>query len=362
MIKTEFTELVGIKHPIIQAGMGPYSTNLLASAVAKSGGLGNISLVGMAGGMAAAVVPESARDIFGSGDPAQTVVAALQRARDDTKGSSGAIGVNCPVSEEFIPAAKKLITAALNARKEDPELAERFRVIITSAGNPTPWSEIKKSEGILWFHVAPSVYHAKKVEKAGADLVIASGHEGGMHTSWQPVHSMVLLPAVCEAVKIPVAGAGGYCDGKSLAAALSLGGCAIQMGTRMIATRDSDFMQIWKEYIVKSGDRDSQVTRALFGPGRFLKSKASMDLARATIETHPEMFLGEPVPMLKGKAAITEMQGFAGLLEGNEEKAVFPGGEVAGRIWSIPTVKELVDGIMGEAEEIIKKRLPEMIV
>lgn len=360
MIKTEFTELVGTKHPIIQAGMGPYSTNMLARAVAKAGGLGTISGVGMAIGIPGIeqVLPGMAAEVFGKGTPEERMRAALEVAKEDTKGSKGVLAINVPVSAEFLQAAKRLITSAVDARKEDPEIEERFRVIITSAGNPTPWGEVIKKSGAIWAHVCPSVYHAKKAEKAGADFVIASGHEGGMHISWDPVHSMVLLPAVCEAVKVPVVGAGGYCDGKSLVAALSLGGCGIQMGTRMIATQESDFVDMWKEYIVECGDRDSIATRAMFGPGRYLKSDASMNIARATIEQCPQMFLGEPVPMLKGKALTVELKGFEGLLTGDKQKSVFAGGEVAGRIWAIPTVKELIDEIMNEAEEIIQKRLP----
>ncbi|MDY6964547.1 MAG: nitronate monooxygenase [Halobacteriota archaeon] len=363
MIKTEFTELVGTKYPIIQAGMGPYSTNMLARAVANAGSLGTISGVGMAIGIPGIeqVLPGMAAEVFGKGTPEERMKAALRIAKEDIKGSDGVLAINCPVSAEFIQAAKRLITAALDAREEDSELEERFKVIITSAGNPTPWGEVITKSGAIWGHVCPSVYHAKKAEKAGADFVIASGHEGGMHISWEPVHSMVLLPAVVEAVNIPVVGAGGYCDGKSLVAALSLGGCGIQMGTRMIATQESDFVQMWKEYIVECGDRDSIATRAMFGPGRYLKSEASMDIARATIEQCPEMFLGEPVPMLRGKALQVELKGFEGLLTGDKQKSVFAGGEVAGRIWAIPTVKDLIDGIMSEAESIISKRLQEML-
>ena len=89
----------------------------------------------------------------------------------------------------------------------------------------------------------------KKAEEAGVDLVIASGHEAGMHIAWEPVHTMVLLPAVVQAVTVPVVGAGGFCDGATLAAALALGAHGIQMGTRFIATRESDFTQMHKEYI-----------------------------------------------------------------------------------------------------------------
>ena len=102
-------------------------------------------------------------------------------------------------------------------------------------------------------HVVPSVKGALRCKKAGVDVIVASGHEGGFHTSWEPVHSMILLPAVVEAVSDEntlVCGAGGFCDGKTLAAALVLGADGAQMGTRFLATQESDFHQIWKEGVV----------------------------------------------------------------------------------------------------------------
>jgi enoyl-[acyl-carrier protein] reductase II len=134
-------------------------------------------------------------------------------------------------------------------------MRERLRVVITSAGDPLPWTETIKPLGVKWFHVVPSVRHAKRCERAGVDAIVASGHEGGMHIAWEPVHTMVLLPAVVKAVNIPVIGAGGFCDGASLVAALALGAVGVQMGTRFLATKESDFTQMHKDYIVKCGER-----------------------------------------------------------------------------------------------------------
>lgn len=110
---------------------------------------------------------------------------------------------------------------------------------------------------------------------SSCDGIIASGHEGGFHTAWEPVHSTALLPAVAEAFPdIPVVGAGGFCDGKTLAAALVLRGVGIQMGTRFLCTQESDFGGFWKHRILNAGDRGTQVARSLVGPARFIKSRS----------------------------------------------------------------------------------------
>lgn len=348
MIRTELSGMLGIKHPIIQAGMGPYSTNLLAAAAANAGALGIISSIGMAAG-----IPQI-QEFFGKGTPYEIMKGTIHRVKEDTRESKGIFGVNIPVAAEFVSSAKLLLQAAVDAREEDPEVRERLRVIITSAGDPVPWAETIKPSGVKWFHVVPSVRHAKRGEQAGVDIIIASGHEGGGHIAWEPVHSMVLLPAVVNAVSTPVVGAGGFCDGATLVAALALGAVGIQMGTRFIATQESDFLQMWKDDILRAGERDTLVARGLFGPMRFLKSETSMKIAEATIEKLPRMFLGEPVGLVD-EVTNLELQGFADLFTGAGRKAVMLSGQVAGRINDLPTVKELVEGIVREAEEIILK-------
>ncbi len=361
MIKTELTEMVGIKHPIIQAGMGPYSTNRLAAAAANAGALGLISSGGLAMGM---MEPKLLARLTGgeTGTIYDLMKKLLQRIKEDTKESGGIFGVNCMVSAEMLTYAKDVIQAVIDSRNEDPEMRERLRVLVTSAGDPLPWTETIKPSGVKWFHVVPSVRHAQRAERAGVDAITASGHEGGMHIAWEPVHTMVLLPAVVKAVKTPVIGAGGFSDGATLAAALALGAVGVQMGTRFIATKESEFMQMHKDHILKSGERDTTVARGLVGPGRYLKNEASMELTEITVRKAPGVFLGQPddLTTLAPEVMNKEIEGFTALFSENAEKALWPGGEVAGRIDELPTVKELIDGIMREAEEIISN-LPQRL-
>jgi len=362
MIKTQLCDMLGIKHPIIQAGMGPFSTNSLATAAANAGALGIISTSGFRYG---SMAPQLLEMLTGGeiGTTYEMMKRVLHRIKEDTRESQGIFGVNCLVSAEVITQAREIIQAVIDVRSEDPELRERLKVIVTSAGDPLPWTDTIKPSGVKWFHVIPSVRHAKRCERAEVDVIIASGHEGGMHIAWEPVHTMVLLPAVVKAVSTPVVGAGGFCDGATLAAALALGAVGVQMGTRFLATRESDFMQFWKDYIVKVGERDTIVARGIVGPGRYLKNEASMELTEITVTKAPGLFLGQPddLTTVAPEVMMKELQGFGKLFAGDEQKALLPGGEVAGRIDDLPTVKELIDRTIGEAKEILKS-LHKMVV
>jgi len=369
MIKTELCEMVGIRHPIIQAGMGPYSTNNLAVAAANAGALGILSTSGFLYTAVSGAARERVAGLINQltdgkeGTPLEHLKRVFYRTMEETRESKGIFGINCMVSAEMTQWARGVLQAVTEARDEDREMRERLRVIITSAGDPLPWTETIKPLGVKWFHVVPSVRHAKRSERAGVDVVIASGHEGGMHIAWEPVHTMVLLPAVVKAVNTPVVGAGGFGDGASLAAALALGAIGVQMGTRFLATRESDFTQLHKDYIVKSGERDTLVARGVVGPARYLKNQASVELTRVTVSKAPGLYLGQPddLTTVAREVMDKENEGFDALFRGDEPKALIPGGEVAGGIDDLPTVKDLVERTVAEAEGIIRG-LPQKLV
>lgn len=348
MIKTKLCDMTGIKYPIIQAGMGPYSTTKLAAAVANADALGIISGIGMG---AAALGVKGAYGFDTTKSPRKAMLDAIETVKNLTTESKGIFGINTPVAQEFFFVAKELIEAAVDARKEDPEVEERLRVFITSAGNPAPVVEEIKKSGALHFHVVPSAYHAKKVESMAVDAIIASGHEAGGHVAFEPVHTMVVVPAVVNAVKTPVIAAGGFCDGATFVSALALGAIGVQMGTRFIATQESDFLQAYKEYVVQLAERDTLVARGLFGNLRYLKNNAAQQLAKMAEEGISE-----------DKLFKFELKSLAAIEKGDIVNAAMPGGEVTGRINEIPTVKQLVERIMRESEEIIRKMPKEFLV
>lgn len=350
MIKTKLMGMLGIKYPIIQAGMGPYSTTKLAAAVANAGGLGIISGVGM--GVCKLLGGQKFMDYDPKKSPGQNMREAIQYVKEATQKSGGIFGINVPVAVEFRGVSEELIQAAIEEREKDSELVKRMKVIITSAGNPEPHVESIKESGALHFHVCPSPYHAKKAEKAGADLVIASGHEGGGHVAHDPVHSMVLIPEVVKTVKVPVVAAGGICDGAGLAAALALGAVGVQMGTRFIATKESDFLDYYKQYTMNIRDvRDTIVARGVFGRIRYLKTDATVELFEMEQRGCPD-----------AEVANFELKSIQAIHFGDPKKAAFFGGEVAGRFSDLPTVEELMDRVVNEAEEIIRDKLPKLVV
>jgi enoyl-[acyl-carrier protein] reductase II len=310
--------------------------------------------------MAATLVPEAApidaARVFGDDPPVEILRKSVERVGKET---SSVFGVNIPVSAEFLVASELFIKHVIEMRKGDSDLERRLRVLVTSAGNPKPWGRVKE-QGLIWAHVVPSVYHAKKAEKAGVDIIIASGHEGGAHVSWDPVHSMVLVPAVARAVRPPVVAAGGFCDGASLAAALCLGAVGIQLGTRFIATKESDFERVWKEGIVNREERQTIVGRGLFGPMRFLRNRRSEILVERTLQDIPRFYLGEPVESNEAILHL-EQEGFVDLLDQNKNMALMLGGEVVGRINDLPMVHELVEGIIEEAANVLNT-IPEQVI
>jgi len=353
VVRTELCERLGIEYPIIQGGMGPYSTNNLCTAVANAGALGVISGIGMATNLSD-VTPVDPSRVFGKGTVKEIMRRSIATVTEQTKESAGIYGINVPLSAEFVEAARVLIDEALECRERDPEVKARFRAVITSAGNPLPWRDKIKSSGVVWLHVIPSVYHAKKAEAAGVDMVIASGHEGGAHIAWEPVHSMVLIPEVVEQMAIPVIAAGGICDGATLAAALALGAKGVQMGTRFIATKESDFQPVWKNGILDRDERKTLVGRGFFGPMRFLRNQQSAAVVEATVRHIGGFYLGERIESTR-EILDLEKEGFENVLEGDKDRALMLAGEVSGRIKDIPTVSELIQRIVNEAHEIIAK-------
>ncbi|MFX0103415.1 MAG: NAD(P)H-dependent flavin oxidoreductase [Candidatus Hodarchaeota archaeon] len=363
---TPFNDIFKTKYPIIQAGMGPYSTQKLAIAVSKAGALGLISTVGMGSFEMPGIGEFKYSAIFGEGTPSELLLSSIDDVLESISSSPSAkFGVNIPVSEEFIPTAAELIHTTIDKVNSDPAAKKHLNIIVTSAGDPLPWAvdpqnkkldvsiPIKKElTGITWCHVVPSVRAAKRCVKADVDVVIASGREGGAHCSWRDTSSMVLIPEVVKSIDKPVVAAGGFADGNSLVAALAFGAIGIQMGTRFIATQESDFEQGWKELLVSATEEDTLVARGFFGPMRFLRNTRALKLVDATIRGSPELYKGNPTGSTQ-EILDLEISGLENLFNGKIDATPILGGAVAGRIHEIPTVENLIKSIMNEAETVM---------
>ena len=362
MIKARLCDLIGIKYPIIQAGMGPFSNNNLGVAAANAGVLGLLSTSGVFDKEFQPWIYKAFVGTAGADydDDIPTVMEKLlKRTYNLVKDKGGIFGINVMVSAEVLRHSHVIIDTAIKVREENPDIKKHFKVIFTSAGDPLGWKDKIKGAGFTWMHVVPSVKAALRCKKAGVDVIAASGHEGGFHTSWEPVHSMILLPAVVETVSDKdtlVVGAGGFSDGKTLAAALVMGADGAQMGTRFLATQDSDFHQIWKEEVVAAGDRATLIARGFVGPARWLKTPRSVEHAANTLKKSPGVFLGTPDDYSTMDMSLIqyEIESIKATFEGDREKAMMAAGEVAQRIKDMPKVNDMVQEIVKEAESILR--------
>ncbi|MGQ9722186.1 MAG: NAD(P)H-dependent flavin oxidoreductase [Candidatus Jordarchaeum sp.] len=333
-IKTELCDLLGIKYPIIQAGMGPYCTVNLAAAVSNAGALGTVSIPGMTVG------PEVAT---------KKIREYIHTVKKNTKNN---FAVNTPVGENvpevMLKTTDAYVSTVIEERENDRELRKRMVLYITSAGNPVRYHKRIKDSGMLHFHVTPSAYHAKKMEKMGLDGVIASGYEAGGHThrADRIVHTFVLIPSVTDAVKIPVVAAGGMCDAKTLVAALALGAQGIQMGTRFLVTKESDFHSNYKQFIVDAGEWSDMVGTGVYGPARCLRNKGAIEILK--LETEGTLSEEELTKLKDEKLWASER-------DGDVVNGLIGAGQVASRIDSMLSVRDVIESIMHGATDIIKK-------
>jgi nitronate monooxygenase len=322
-MKTRITELFGIEHPIIQGGMHFVGFAEMAAAVSQAGGLGIIT--GLTQGS-----PEN-------------LAKEIARCRQMT---ARPFGVNLT----FLPALTP------------PDYPGYIRAIVdggvkiveTAGNNPQKWLPALKQAGIKVIHKCTSVRHSLKAESIGCDAVSVDGFECGGHPGEDDVPNFILLPRAAEELKIPFVASGGMADGRSLVAALSLGAEGMNMGTRFMATREAPIHDNVKQALVAASELDTRlIMRPLRNTERVLKNAAVDRL----IEKEKE--LGSKIQF---KDIVAEVGGVYPRImkQGEMDAGAWSCGMVAGLIHDVPTVQELIDRIMREAEEIIGRRLARM--
>lgn len=308
MLRTVLCDLLGIEYPILQGGMAWTSTGELAAAVSAAGGLG----------------------IIGSGNaPADWVRQEIRKVRERT---DRPFGVNVMLMSPHVEEVMQVI------------LEERVPVVTTGAGNPGKYIPALKERGTKVIPVIPSVALAQRMERAGADAVIAEGTESGGHVG--ELTTMVLVPQVVDAVSIPVIAAGGIGDGRGLVAALALGAVGVQMGTRFMVAEECTIHPRVKEAIIKAKDRDTVVTgRSTGHPVRCLKNK----FARQFEEMEKQ---GVPVEELE-RFGTGKLK--AAMVDGDIENGSVMMGQIAGLVKKIQPAAEIIAEIMQEAEQVLKR-------
>jgi len=319
-MKTRITELFGIEHPIIQGGMHYVGFAEMAAAVSQAGGLGIIT--GLTQGSPENLAKEIARCRAMTPKP---------------------FGVNLTFLPSLTPPDYPGYIRAI--------IEGGVKIVETAGNNPQKWLPALKEAGIKVIHKCTSVRHSLKAESIGCDAVSVDGFECGGHPGEDDVPNFILLPRAAEELKIPFVASGGMADGRSLVAALSLGAEGMNMGTRFMATKEAPIHEHVKQAILAASELDTRlVMRPLRNTERVLKNAAVDRLL------DKEKKLG---PALKFEDIIGEVGGVYPRImkQGDMDAGAWSCGMVVGLIHDVPTVQELIDRIMREAEEIIGRRL-----
>ncbi len=306
------TQLFNIKYPIIQAGMIWASGWRLVSAVSNAGGLG---LIG-----SGSMYPEVLREH----------IKKCKAATDKP------YGVNVPL---LYPDIDKHI---------DIIIEEKVPIVFTSAGNPKIWTSTLKEKGIKVVHVVSSSKFALKAQEAGCDAVVAEGFEAGGHNGREETATMVLVPAVCAAVNIPVIAAGGIATGRQMLASMVLGAAGVQIGSRFVASEEASSHINFKEAVIHSAEGDTMLSLKQLTPVRLIKNNffnrvQTAEQQCASVDELKEL-LG------RGRAK-------NGMFEGNLEEGELEIGQVSAIIKSIQPAAVIVNEIWNEFELLLKQPL-----
>jgi NAD(P)H-dependent flavin oxidoreductase YrpB (nitropropane dioxygenase family) len=318
--KTRITEMLGIEHPIVQGGMQAVGTADMASAVSNAGGLGIITALTQPS-------PQALRD-------------EIERCRSLT---DKPFGVNLTVfptinSPDYNAYADAVVESGVK--------------IMETAGTPAVreiWARVKP-HGVAILHKCTAVRHALSAEKAGCDIISIDGFECAGHPGEDDIPGLILIPAAADKVKIPMLASGGFGDGRGLIAALSLGAEGINMGTRFCATKEAPVHDNVKQAYVDNDERGSfLIFRNFKNTARVGKSEVSEEVVRRLAQ--PDAKFSDVQELVAGTAGRELLQ------TGDLSRGVFWAGMIQGLIHDIPTCKELIDRIIGDAEAILDQRL-----
>ena len=311
-MQNRITSLFNINYPIIQAGMIWASGWRLASAVSNVGALG---LIG-----SGSMYPEVLRQHI------QKCKAATQKT----------FGVNVPLLYPDIDKHMQVI------------IEEKVPVVFTSAGNPKTWTAILKQHGITVVHVVSSSKFALKAQEAGCDAVVAEGFEAGGHNGREETTTMVLVPAVCSAVDIPVIAAGGIATGRQMLAAMVLGAEGVQIGSRFVASPEASSHQHFKDIIITAQEGDTMLSLKQLTPVRLLKNKFFTEVQAA----EQQAATIEDLQNLLGRGRAKR-----GMFEGNIDEGELEIGQVSALIKKIQPAAEIVNEIWKDFEAAVQQPL-----
>jgi NADH:quinone reductase (non-electrogenic) len=323
-MKTRITELFGIKHPIIQGGMHFVGFAELAAAVSNAGGLGIIT------GLTQKTPELLAKEIA--------------KCRDMT---NKPFGVNLTFLPSFSAPPYPEYIAAIREGG--------VKVVETAGRSPEQYMPALKQADIKVIHKCTSVRHSLKAEKIGCDAVSVDGFECGGHPGEDDIPNMILLPRAADELKIPFVASGGMADARSLVASLAMGAEGMNMGTRFIATKEAPVHENVKQAILQASELDTLlIMRPIRNTERVLKNAGVDKLLEIEQEKGAKTTIQDIHDLVAGVYPRV-------MLEGDMDAGAWSCGMVAGLIYDIPTVKELIDRIMAEAEKLVRIRLERML-
>ena len=303
MFNNRVTRLFKIDYPIVQAGMIWASGWKLASAVSNAGGLG----------------------LIGSGSMYPDVL--REHVRKCRQATSRPFGVNIPL---LYPDIDKHIAVVIE---------EKVPIIFTSAGNPRTWTNVLKQNGSIVVHVVSSSRFALKAKEAGCDAVVAEGFEAGGHNGREETTSMILVPAVCRAVKIPVISAGGIATGRQMFAAMVLGAEGVQIGSRFVASEEASSHSKFKEAVISAREGDTALTLKQLTPVRLIRNKFYSEVQDAE-------WRGATTDELK--ALLGRARAKKGMFEGDLDEGELEIGQASALIDDILPAKKIVESLWKE--------------
>ena len=319
MLKTRITDLFGIEHPVIQGGMQWVGYAELVSAVSNAGALGILT----------ALTQPTPEDL----------AKEIDRTREMT---DKPFGVNLTVLPTINPPPYEEYAQAI--------VGSGVKIVETAGRSPEPFMELFKEYDVKVIHKCTSVRHALKAQSVGVSAITIDGFECAGHPGEDDIPSLVLLPQAAEALDVPVAGCGGFSDAKSMVAALALGGEAIVMGTRFMATQEAGIHQNVKEKMTEADELSTNLMfRTMHNTARVFKNSISDQVVEiestgsATFEDVKDLVAGQ-----RGRVVFEE---------GDLEHGIWSAGISVARVKDVPTCKEMVERLVLEAEEIIDGRL-----
>lgn len=333
MIKTRITEKFGIKYPILSAPMGPFYTTELTIATSEAGGLGVLSHVTLLGKNSVKDMKEQIDHVIESTDKPFGVNIRTARVQTDHK---------------------ILLRKIAEWRNKNPKIREQLIYGLTSAGGPRLAGKLwkKTAPDMFHFHVGPALWLVDKIVESGCDGIVATGTEGGGHQSYEGISTLVLVQQV--ALKYPdklMVACGGFSSPEGVAAGLAMGADAVAMGTRFIASNQSEFHPNYKALIPPATARDTLLTTGGFGPIRLLKNKYCIE--HGEVISKQEKIAQELSYDVAGY--IDDLKKYMIVYtEGDVENGAIPVGQTVGLIDSILDVDDIISGFTKEAEKILK--------